>query len=737
MHAGVVNEHSLSCALHVAWSSWHGAHNVRLSAWHAGQLLLPALPLRGTSSSAAAGGVIAYTVRDPISPPQVALYDTPGVTSAVRSREHGARVQGAWQVAQHCGVVLFMVDAARQVTEAFRAWAARSCCKQHIVPAHLHDSPLKSSIIRHHNASDAALRGGAVPGRRGPPGEIHTECRPAGVRPDFSPVRLPRWGLPVFGRRRQELAVQHWGVVLFCCVRHMAGEMHTEPSARGSPCLRASSPCIRHCSAVPCRQPLMTPPAATEVRESGGRLRCRRRSPLKRFRMTTPAPADQSAGPARDAPRRAAGAALGRRAGAAGPRGAVTGMCSGVAYRCTSAGRMRGRSRAERCGGEAATRGSAPLTGHCTLQLQLGGWLAGPRAAASAPAAVDSFRLSALVWPTGCRHRTSIGRLCWCCNGSHPMESARCLEHCQPVSNADVRRFRKPQTLKFSPCSCRRSCSCRLGPWTVVMTHRGPALNGPGAAASMRWSGMVQRATASLLSAAADASRASQRRWCSIRWIWWSRRPGWTGSPGHSPQWQVGNTICEEASPTPGCLSDRFKSQTLLLPAAGRQAAASHRMCLLYQRSTKHQLKPFPQATSSSGALPHRRCTAAGSRSSGSTCSTGAFLLPWICNPHCPGNPCICNLTATASPVSSQAACRCRGSTVATTCRPHAAAAAACVDAAFPAHADSRPPVVLQGCAVGVAARQHRGRRQPRGARSRPGGGAGAPFVLYPSSESR
>jgi hypothetical protein len=48
-------------------------------------------------------------------PPQVALYDTPGVTSAVRNREHGARVQGAWQVAQHCGVVLFMVDAARQV----------------------------------------------------------------------------------------------------------------------------------------------------------------------------------------------------------------------------------------------------------------------------------------------------------------------------------------------------------------------------------------------------------------------------------------------------------------------------------------------------------------------------------------------------------------------------------------------------------------------------------------------
>ena len=47
--------------------------------------------------------------------PQVALYDTPGVTSAVRNREHGARVQGAWQVAQHCGVVLFMVDAARQV----------------------------------------------------------------------------------------------------------------------------------------------------------------------------------------------------------------------------------------------------------------------------------------------------------------------------------------------------------------------------------------------------------------------------------------------------------------------------------------------------------------------------------------------------------------------------------------------------------------------------------------------
>ena len=36
---------------------------------------------------------------------------------------------------------------------------------------------------------------------------------------------------------------------------------------------------------------------------------------------------------------------------------------------------------------------------------------------------------------------------------------------------------------------------------------------------------------------------------------------------------------------------------------------------------------PFPQATSSSGASPHQRCTAAESRSSGSTCSTGAVLL--------------------------------------------------------------------------------------------------------------
>jgi GTPase Era involved in 16S rRNA processing len=56
------------------------------------------------------------TTEAPYVPPQVALYDTPGVTSAVRNREHGARVQGAWQVAQHCGVVLFLVDAARQVT---------------------------------------------------------------------------------------------------------------------------------------------------------------------------------------------------------------------------------------------------------------------------------------------------------------------------------------------------------------------------------------------------------------------------------------------------------------------------------------------------------------------------------------------------------------------------------------------------------------------------------------------
>ena len=34
--------------------------------------------------------------------------------------------------------------------------------------------------------------------------------------------------------------------------------------------------------------------------------------------------------------------------------------------------------------------------------------------------------------------------------------------------------------------------------------------------------------------------------------------------------------------------------------------------------------------------------------------------------------------------------------------------------------------MVLQGRAVGVAARQHRGQRQPRSARRRPGGGAGA-----------
>ena len=69
-------------------------------------------------------------------------------------------------------------------------------------------------------------------------------------------------------------------------------------------------------------------------------------------------------------------------------------------------------------------------------------------------------------------------------------------------------------------------------------------------------------------------------------------------------------------------------------------------------------------------------------------------------------------------------------------CRPLAAAAAARVKTptcppAFAAHADSRLMMVLQGRALGVAAREHRGRRQPRGARSRPGGGAGGPLLLW------
>lgn len=98
-------------------------------------------------------------------PPQVALYDTPGVTSAVRSREHGARVQGAWQVAQHCGVVLFLVDAARQV-------------------------------------------------------RCHTRCRPAGAGPGWRPVRLPRTG-PAFALgavARSGLyrsALQLWGGAVY------------------------------------------------------------------------------------------------------------------------------------------------------------------------------------------------------------------------------------------------------------------------------------------------------------------------------------------------------------------------------------------------------------------------------------------------------------------------------------------------------------------------------------------
>ncbi len=48
----------------------------------------------------------------------MAVYDTPGVISAAKGREQGARVQGAWQVAQHCGAVLFLVDAERQVSSS-------------------------------------------------------------------------------------------------------------------------------------------------------------------------------------------------------------------------------------------------------------------------------------------------------------------------------------------------------------------------------------------------------------------------------------------------------------------------------------------------------------------------------------------------------------------------------------------------------------------------------------------
>ena len=118
-------------------------------------------------------------------PPQVALYDTPGVTSAVRSREHGARVQGAWQVAQHCGVVLFLVDAARQV-------------------------------------------------------RCHTRCRPAGACPKWRPVRLPAPGLPLLWVPLPGagcIVLYSCGVVLFMVDAARKGRciLNAAPPARGSP----------------------------------------------------------------------------------------------------------------------------------------------------------------------------------------------------------------------------------------------------------------------------------------------------------------------------------------------------------------------------------------------------------------------------------------------------------------------------------------------------------------------
>lgn len=50
-------------------------------------------------------------------PAQVALYDTPGVVSTrfFRSSAHAHRVRSAWGTAANCDMLLFIVDAHRQV----------------------------------------------------------------------------------------------------------------------------------------------------------------------------------------------------------------------------------------------------------------------------------------------------------------------------------------------------------------------------------------------------------------------------------------------------------------------------------------------------------------------------------------------------------------------------------------------------------------------------------------------
>lgn len=50
-------------------------------------------------------------------PSQVALYDTPGVVSTrfFRGNQHAKRVRSAWGTASDCEMLLFIVDAHRQV----------------------------------------------------------------------------------------------------------------------------------------------------------------------------------------------------------------------------------------------------------------------------------------------------------------------------------------------------------------------------------------------------------------------------------------------------------------------------------------------------------------------------------------------------------------------------------------------------------------------------------------------
>lgn len=50
-------------------------------------------------------------------PSQVALYDTPGVVSTrfFRGNQHAKRVRSAWGTAADCELLLFIVDAHRQV----------------------------------------------------------------------------------------------------------------------------------------------------------------------------------------------------------------------------------------------------------------------------------------------------------------------------------------------------------------------------------------------------------------------------------------------------------------------------------------------------------------------------------------------------------------------------------------------------------------------------------------------